>query len=174
MEFTLYIYASFLFSVYSFTRRDPLLFVCFLACFLYTSLCEFRIRSIEKVHKFWLIKLTCTLYISPNTDNLYFSISFFILFYFSKHRYFYPFYFPIARSSFALHFCSFFLVRACGIEAETFGRWSPWYLTITAPQCSPCSVAVCFYPHNKKAKKTKNMALQTIILTIGQCTRRLH
>ena len=82
MEFTLYIktcYDSFLFSVYSFTRRDPspgfikmgaLLFFCLLACFLYTSLCEFRIRSIEKVHKFWLMKLTCTLYISPNTDNL--------------------------------------------------------------------------------------------------------
>ena len=35
-----------------------------------TSLCELRIRSIEKVHKFWLMKFTCTLYISPNTDNL--------------------------------------------------------------------------------------------------------
>ena len=37
---------------------------------------------------------------------------------------------------------------ACGIEAKPFGRWSPWYLTITSAQCSPCSVAVCFCPHN--------------------------
>ena len=60
-------------------QNGCLIIFLFLACFLYTSLCEFRIRSIEKVHKFWLMKLTCTWYISPNTDNLQ---SLFILFLF--------------------------------------------------------------------------------------------